>query len=54
MEGAQLGVFELLEEMGRSPCGTLYRARQVSLDREVALRVLHGVRQAPDALVTRV
>jgi serine/threonine-protein kinase len=35
-----LGGFRVLEELGRGATGTIYRAVQISLDREVALKIL--------------
>ncbi len=50
LRGRRLGGFELLEPLGQGSFGSVWRARQVRLDRDVAVKVLDPlVARDPDA-----
>lgn len=47
----KLGGFEILNPIGRGTAGTVYKARQLSLDKIVAVKVLHPARSQDEKLV---
>ena len=51
--GTTLGDFALLAHLGSGGMGSVYRARQLALDREVALKVLHSDASVESDLAAR-
>ncbi len=53
MPGDRIGEYELIEKIGQGGVAEIYRARQTSLDREVAIKVLSERATVDSELVTR-
>ncbi|MHC4591646.1 MAG: serine/threonine-protein kinase [Planctomycetota bacterium] len=53
MQGKRLGAFEVRGELGRGAMGVVYRASQLSLDRDVALKTLMPGLELDETVVAR-
>ena len=53
MIGTKLGPYEILEEVGHGGMAKVFRARQASVDRDVAVKVIQGGFSADDQAAIR-
>ena len=50
LAGTHLGIYEIVEEIGRGGMATVYRARQSTVDRDVAIKMIQGGLSDPAAI----
>src|SRR5258706_10572933 len=53
LTGTTLGKYRIMERLGRGGMADVYRAYQPSMDRYVAIKVMHGHLSEDDSFVTR-